>query len=215
VVVVILTKATVECYQCHQLGHFSYECPRNKEASHVETIEEEKLLLMAYEESFEFKRKEAWFLDSGCLNNMCGDSTLFHDLDETFRHSVKLGNNTKMNVMGKGSIRLSLGRVNLIITEVYYIPELRNNLLNMGQLQEKGLAILIKERKCKIFHPEKGLIIQTNMSANRMFFSLPLSSVNQCFQIITEDLSHLWQTRYGHLSYSGLRTLLSKNMVRG
>jgi len=148
---------------------------------------------MAYEESSEFKRKEAWFLDSECSNHMCGDSTLFHDLDETFRHSVKLGNNTKMNVMGKRSIRLSLGRINLIITEVYYIPELRNNLLSMGQLQEKGLAILIKGGECKIFNPEKGMIIQSNMSANRMFFLLPLSSVNQCFQISTEDLSHLWQ----------------------
>lgn len=74
-----------------------------------------------------------------------------------------------MNVMGKGNIKLLLNGVNHVVTEVYYIPELRNNPLSIGQLQERGLAILIKGGMCKIFHPEKGLIIQTNMSTNRMF----------------------------------------------
>ena len=78
-----------------------------------------------------------------------------------------------MDVMGKGSVKLLLDGVNHVVAEVYYIPELRNNLLSIGQLQERGLAILIKGGMCKIFHPERGLIIQTNMSANRMFILLP------------------------------------------
>lgn len=81
-----------------------------------------------------------------------------------------MGNNTKMNVLGKGSVKLLLNGVNFVFPEVYYVPELNNNLLCIGQLQERGLAILIKEGMCKICHLEKGLIIQTNMSANRIFF---------------------------------------------
>lgn len=42
------------------------------------------------------------------------------------------------------------------ISEVFYVPELKNNLLSIGQLQEKGLTILFQHGKCKIFHPEKG-----------------------------------------------------------
>ena len=131
------------------------------------------MLLMSYVELYKGKREDAWFIDSGCSNHMSDDQTMFNELDEKFRHSVKLGNNTKMDVMGKGSVKLLLNGVNHIIAEVYYIPELRNNLLSIGQLQERGLAILIKEGMFKIFHPEKGLIIQTNMSANRMFILLP------------------------------------------
>ena len=160
-------KATVECYRCHQLGHFRYECPsRNKEAHYAEFEEEEEMLLMSYVELYKARKEDAWFLDSGCSNHMCGDQTMFSDLDATFRHSVKLGNNTKMDVMGKESVKLLLNGVNHIITEVYYIIDLRNNLLSIGQLQERGLAILFKEGICKIFHREKGLIIQTNMSIN-------------------------------------------------
>ncbi|CAL9004184.1 unnamed protein product, partial [Prunus brigantina] len=186
-----------------------------------ELDEEEEMLLMSYVELYKARREDAWFLDSGCSNHMCGDRTMFNELDENFRHSVKLGNNTKLDVTGKGSVKLLLNGVNHVVTEVYYIPELRNNLLSIGQLQERGLAILIKGGMCKIFHPEKGLIIQTNMCANRMFILLPQSQApsqvqsDQCFHTRTQDLSHLWHRRYGHLSYKGLRTLLYKNMVRG
>lgn len=100
---------------------------------------------------------------------MCGDQAMFSELDEGFKHSVKLGNNTRMNVSEKGNVKLMIDGVNHIVTEVFYVPELKNNLLSIGQLQERGLAILIEGGVCKIFHPYKGLIIKTNMSANRMF----------------------------------------------
>ena len=148
-------KATMECYRCQQLGHFRYECPSwNKEANYAKLDEEEEMLLMSYVELYKGKKEDAWFLDSGCSNHMSGDRTMFNELDESFRHSVKLGNNTKMDVMGKGSVKLLLNGVDHIVAEVYYILELRNNLLSIGQLQERGLAILIKEGMCKIFHPE-------------------------------------------------------------
>ncbi|RVW23197.1 Retrovirus-related Pol polyprotein from transposon TNT 1-94 [Vitis vinifera] len=115
------------------------------------------MLLMSYVELYKAKREDAWFLDSGCSNHMCNDQTMFNELDEKFRHSVKLGNNTKMDMMGKGSVKLLLDGVNHVVVEVYYILELRNNLLSIGQLQERGLAILIKGGMCEIFHLEKVL----------------------------------------------------------
>ena len=92
------------------------------------------MLLMSCMELYEARRDGAWFLDSGCSNHMCGDRTLFSELDKKFRHLVKLGNNTKMNVMGKESVKLLLNGVNHVVTKVYYISELRNNLLSIGQL---------------------------------------------------------------------------------
>lgn len=211
-------KAIVECYKCHKLGHFQYECPTwNKEANYAELDEAEEMLLMSYVELHGAKREDAWFLDSGCSNHMCGDKAMFYQLNEDFRQLVKLGNNTKMTVLGKGNVRLQVDGFNHVVTEVFYVPELKNNLLSIGQLQEKGLAILIQSGKCRVYHPERGLIMQTEMTANRMFVlianSVPMN--NACFQTTTHDLSHLWHRRYAHLSHKGLRTLQFQKMVHG
>ena len=145
------------------------------------------MLLMSYVDLYEAKREEAWFLDLGCSNHMCGDLAMFSELDEKFQYLMKLGNNTKMNVMGKRNVKLLLNGVNHVINDVYYILKLRNNLLSIGQLQERGLVILIKAGMCKIFQLDKGLIIQTSMNANRMFILLSQApsqiQYGQCFQI--------------------------------
>ena len=66
----------------------------------AELGEEDEMLLMAYVVRNDAHRKDEWFLDFRCSNHMCGDKSMFHDLDEKIRQSVKLGNNMKMDVLG-------------------------------------------------------------------------------------------------------------------
>lgn len=121
----------------------------------------------------------------------------------------------------KGSVRLNLNGVIHIVQDVFNVPELKNNLLSVGQLLEKGLAVLMQSNECRIYHPTKGLIIQSNMTTNRMFVLLshtqPIKKENKegCLQATTQDLAHLCHRRYGHLSYKGLNILQNKGMVRG
>ncbi|XP_027335113.1 uncharacterized protein LOC113849412 [Abrus precatorius] len=71
---------------------------------HTELDEGEEMLLMSYVEMQGATRDEIWFLDFGCSNHMSGDRKWFTELDHSIRHSVKLGNDSKLNVMGKCSI---------------------------------------------------------------------------------------------------------------
>ena len=171
---------------------------------------------MSYVEMNNARRGDVWYLDSGCSNHMCGDKNLFCDLNEEFKQNVKLGNNTCMVVLGKGSVKLTLSGITHVVREVFFVPELKNNLLSIGQLQERGLTIVIQHGKLKVYHPEKGLIIQTRMTTNRMFMlcSSSPSPKPDCLYTSADDLAHLWHCRYGHLSYKGLRTLQFKNMVQ-
>jgi hypothetical protein len=103
---------------------------------------------------------------------MSGHKDFFSELDESFRKSVKLGDNSSIDVMGKCRIHLQVNNIPQVISEVFYIPDLKNNLVSIGQLQEKGLAILFRYNKCKVYHPKRGLIIETIMTLNRMFILL-------------------------------------------
>ena len=89
------------------------------------------MLLMSYMELNQSRREDIWFPDSGCSNHMCANKEWFSDLDEEFQHSEKLGNNSKMLVLGKGNIKLQIAGVTQVITDVFYIPELKNNLLSV------------------------------------------------------------------------------------
>ena len=140
----------MECYYYHKLGHFQWECPsKEKEANYAQTQEE--MLLMSYIDMNKANGEDMWFLDSGCSNHMCGKKEYISDFDGSFRDFVKLGNNSSMVVMGKGNVRLQVnGRVQIMIG-VFSVQELKNNLLSIGQLQERGFNILLQGKSVKFF----------------------------------------------------------------
>lgn len=102
-----------------------------------------------------------------------------------------------------------------VVTDVYWIPELKNNLFSIGQLQEKGLVVQFQDDFCKVYHDTKGLLFKSKMTGNRMFPVLPNIITPSCSKVTTDDTTHLWHRRYGHLNNGSLRELSQKTMVKG
>ena len=65
---------------------------------------------MAYTKKSKVEREGIWFLDFGSSNHMTGDKTWFVELDESFKHTVRLENNSKLAVEGRGSVRFKVER---------------------------------------------------------------------------------------------------------
>ena len=42
-------------------------------------------------------------------------------------------------------MKITLNGISYVIGDVYHVPELKNNLLSVGQLQEKALDVFLKE----------------------------------------------------------------------
>ncbi|MCI15552.1 hypothetical protein A2U01_0036690, partial [Trifolium medium] len=177
---------------------------------------EEETLLMARTDYSNVTKEEAWYLDSGCSNHMVGNQEWFFDFDPTYRDSVRLGNDARMSVMGKGNVKLLINGKTHVVTNVYYLPGLNTNLLSVGQLQEgTDVGLLFKNNACKLYHDHKGLIFTTSMSHNRMFMFKASVILSMCLQVSSQEKAQLWHNRYGHLSVKGLKLLKKLDMVKG
>ena len=74
-----------------------------------------------------------WYLDTGASNHMCGDESFFNELTKVEAGLVSCGDDSKMVIKGRGTIRHMQkdGRVGEI-KDVYYVPELKSNILSIG-----------------------------------------------------------------------------------
>jgi len=171
-------------------------------------------LLMAVEDAKD-SEAEIWYVDTGCSNHMSGSKSSFSYLNKDFHSTVSFGDCSIVKVMGKGDIRMKTknGFVETI-SNVLYVPNLKNNLLSAGQLQEKGYEIFISKGTCEIFDPVRGVIAVIKKNSNRLF-PLKIESIHSSLMAKDTVSTWLWHYRYGHLSFSGLNTLKQKNTVIG
>ncbi|GKU89832.1 hypothetical protein SLEP1_g3918 [Rubroshorea leprosula] len=214
-------KANIECFRCHKYGHYRSKCHANLNrgessnfAEHNEKNDDSSLFMVCHPK--EVSKKNVWYLDIGCSNHMCGDKSTFSDLDESCQDKVKFGDNSTIAVKGKGKVTIR-AKDNSIqtISNVLYVPNLKSNLLSLGQLQEKGYEILIKDGVCQIRDSKLGLIAKVKMTGNRLF-PLYLQTINlSCLSARLKDTAWLWHCRFGHLYFGGLKALQQKKMVNG
>ncbi|XP_050240757.1 uncharacterized protein LOC126689560 [Quercus robur] len=207
--------------RCHKFGHYKSNCCTNlrrdggKQSNFAEK-EEEVSLLMACHSKEETHKKFLWYLDTCCSNHMSGEKFVFSELDEAFRDVVKFGDGSIVSVMGKGKVAIQTNRNSIqTISNVLFVPDLRTNLLSVGQLQERGYEISIKNGVYRIEDEKLGLIAQVNMTTNRMFPLYLHDTTHSCLSTRLGEKEWLWHFRYGHLSFNELKTLQQKNMVTG
>ncbi|GMJ16120.1 hypothetical protein HRI_005281200 [Hibiscus trionum] len=182
------------------------------------TEDEEEVTLLMVCDPKEETQKNLWYIDTGCSSHMCGDRSTFSELDETFRTTVKLGDDSFVSVQGRGKVKIQT-KLTFVqsISDVFYVPNLKTNLLSVGQLQGKGYEVIFKDGLCKIQDCNLGLIAKVTMTANKLFPLLiqHIEPNHSCFSAQEIGLARLWHYRYGHLSFGGLQTLQQKNMVAG
>jgi hypothetical protein len=153
------------------VGHFAKDCQIEKKVEEttnlvLEAEANEWFLLMAQNE-IKTNIDTMWYLDSGASNHMCGHKHLFKEMQKIEDGHVSFGDASKVKVEGKGRI-CYLQKDGLIgsIKDVYYVPDLKTNILSLGQLTEKGYSILIKDRILHLKDNQGHLIAQVEMGRN-------------------------------------------------
>ena len=115
-------------------------------------VEDNTLLLMMTTNT-EAGNDDTWYLNSGCSNHMTGHKEWLVNFDMKKRSKVKFVDNRVIEAKGTtGDVliqRKDGGQT--LITEVLYVPTMKNNLLSIGQLLQKGFSMNLHDDTMEIF----------------------------------------------------------------
>ncbi|KAM5577541.1 hypothetical protein ABKV19_008070, partial [Rosa sericea] len=131
------------------------------------------------------KRKDFWYVDSGCSRHMTGDKAWFSSFqDECTTGSVTFGDGRKAKILARGTANTP-GIPNL--KNVLYVEGLTANLISVNHLADDYEDVWFNKQRC-----------------------VACFSVRSA-----EETFETWHRRLGHVNYQDLLKLSTKQCVRG
>jgi hypothetical protein len=127
-----------ECYVCHNYGHKATDCRlRNYKPDLKSTAENFKVWKKKEDDKCGLvlsaqKKKNPWYIDSGCSKHMTGDKSKFLTLSENKSGNVTFGNDAPGKIKGKGMVSLSNGKGKA--QDMLFVDGLKHNFLSVSQV---------------------------------------------------------------------------------
>lgn len=92
----------------------------------------------------------------------------FVNLDEKVKRKIKFADNSIVTAKGVGKLLIQRkdGRQSFI-ENVLFVPNMKNNLLSLGQLLEKGNSMVIEHGELQVFAKDRRLVFKAPLSKNR------------------------------------------------
>jgi hypothetical protein len=145
---------------------------------------------------------------------LTGRQKFFTDLNSSIQGRVKFEDASSMEIKGVGSVIFTaeFGEHRLL-TGVYYIPALRNSIISLGQLDENGSGVEVKDGVMRIWDRHCCLLAKVNRGANRLYVLNVQMAQPLCLAAHRDDEAWQWHERFGHLHFEALKRLSAKEMV--
>ncbi|WVZ24270.1 hypothetical protein V8G54_002814 [Vigna mungo] len=221
-------KRNIECFNCHKYGHFASECfpkkskekkSKEKEAHVVEEDSDTEttltLMVMTSTECVRPLNKNR-YLDSGCSNHMTCNKGWLVNINHTKKSKVKFADDSTLKVEGVGDVVINRRNGSqVVISNVLYVPDMKCNLLSIGQLVEKGFTVIMgNQNRVELYDSKSRLVLISKISENITFQVCFDGAKNvQCLSAVKNEENWKWHLRFGHLNFRDLERLEEKAMV--
>lgn len=177
-----------------------------------------------------------WIIDSGCTSHMTFNRSYFIEFKPIEGKVYLAGRNNVLESKGIGTIKVKVqndkGTTKYVIMyDVVYVPGLRNNLLSVMKLMDRGLKVNFVNHAVQIYREKSSEVIAVGERLNNHFVidMIPLTGdiimcnnteVNGRDNVTTiekfgGDIEEKWHRRLGHLNNKYMQRLIKEDLATG
>ena len=229
------------CFNCGVAGHIKSECwkegggaagkgpkqqkQRKKSANQVEKSKQDNLWAFSTTQvpkvamastANDGLDTNSWIRDSGSGHHYCRNRDLFRNYVPVDGEEVRVASGQALKIHGKGSILFEARQANggtqeVMLKEVFYVPDMAVNLVSTAQLDRVGLEERTRNGIAR-YLMNGTEVFHSRLDGERWSMQWrPIAPVQRdCNLAVTEKV---WHERMGHISRPALRKL--KTMVSG
>jgi transposase InsO family protein len=147
---------------------------------------------------------------------MTGNEAAFAELDKGVSGIVKFGDGSLMAIKGRGTLLFAVtGDEHRALTQVYWIPRLKSNIVSIRQLDKIGCPTHVEGGFMTVCDRQRRILAKVPRSRNRLYIVRLQLVKPVCLAAHVGEDGWLWHARFGHQHFDGLGRLARQGMVRG
>lgn len=140
----------------------------------------------------------------------------FTELDGSVKGRVHFGDGSTVDIMGKGTFAmLCKNGEQKLLNDVYYIPNLCNNIISLGLLSEGGNRVELNGDFLWVYDELNQLLMKVKRSSNRLYKITIETNKREYLISKADEMSQLWHMRLGHVNYQAIQMMAKEKMVKG
>lgn len=222
------------CTYCKKDNHRWRECRKladdNKRKKSFANNRQQKIFRRPMHDAFMAREQtsaktelnpDIWIIDSGASSHMTFNK---HLLDEYMHFDkprlIYMGDGKPLEAYGQGKMYFSSGRSSGYLSNVLWVPKLRENLFSVGHTLEQGYTVRFVNDPSEVHFYKGDQLKLRGFQLRQSMFALDLKKVYYTHEqprlnAYVGTNIETWHKRYAHASSDAVKELIKKKAVKG
>ena len=200
------------CYRCNKLKHIARNCRSNIDtfvcANSVKYFD--VALAAQYTNYYQYN---PWYMESEAIDHIVSKSSKFN-LERSLGikiSEVKVGRGESHTICATDTSIVKTTSNDIKLSNVKYVLTMKKNLISVGSIINSRHIVVFSNTHCYVFDKENVIALDNRDPFNGLYaFGSNISdSRSHQANLIKDqsDLSKLWHSRFGHLSFRAMKYL--------